>query len=301
MTFKLGSENFRPVSKSQWVKCMTANGTLRAVAIQATDVVRTLATWHPQLQPDSHLRLGEATIAALCVASYCKDGEHVNLNIRGTGMVRQAIVDATHEGVVRGYVVEGASALESSDGSPRGPWGEGLLAVLRSKSNVGGTPYIGTVPILTGHLAKDMTFYWHQSEQLATAVGLKVWRPDANRDSVAAYGFMVQAVPGCAEEDLQWIENSLKTMPDFVEQMDAEVDPMQVVAQLFSERAFSVLEKRDLFAKCQCNQDRADRAIRVMGKKEIEILIKLDPVASVTCDFCRTEYRVVLKSILSDL
>ena len=40
-------------------------------------------------------------------------------------------------------------------------------------------PYIGTVPLLTGHLAKDLTFYWVQSEQIPSAVGLAVnltWR-----------------------------------------------------------------------------------------------------------------------------
>lgn len=280
---------------------MTSEGTVRAVAIQANEVVKTLAAWHPHLLEDSQLRLGEATVAALCVASYCKDGEHVNLNIRGTGVVRQAIVDATHEGVVRGYVVEGASALESSDGTPRGPWGEGLLAVLRSKSNVGGTPYIGTVPLVTGHMAKDMTFYWHQSEQVPTAVGIKVWRKSPTSTDVSAYGFLIQAVPGCGEDDLAWIEASIKTMPEFIASMDGQTDPMQVMAQLFADRAFSVLEKRDLVAKCQCTQERADRAIRVMGRKEIEILLKLEPVASVTCDFCRTEYRVELQRILSSL
>ena len=271
------------------------------VAIQATDIVRTLIGWHTQLQPESHERLGEAVVASLCVASYCKAGEQVNLNIRGSGRVRQAIVDATHEGVVRGYVVEGASALESTDGTQHGPWGEGLLAVLRSKSNVGGTPYIGTVPLVTGHLAKDMTFYWHQSEQVPTAVGIWVRRQTAlhseNQGEVTAYGFLAQAVPGCDEDDLHWIEKSLLTIPDFVSSSDGTMDPMQLVAQLFADRPFSVLEKKVIMAKCNCSMERAERAIRVMGVQEIDLLLQLESTATVTCDFCRKEYQVALKPL----
>ena len=157
------------------------------------------------LEGDVAQSLGEATVGALMIGSYCKQGERVNLNIQGSAFIKQALVDAHPDGTVRGYVTErhfNPGQVETTRNF--GPWGDGVLSVLRTKTGERERPYIGTVPLLTGYLAKDLTFYWHQSEQIPSAVGIAV-SVDGKRVT-AAGGFLVQALPGASDEELRVIE-----------------------------------------------------------------------------------------------
>src|SRR5688500_7563750 len=113
---------------SRWTKCISSKGNVRAVAIQATDLVQVMSDRH-KVEGELIRSLGEAVIGGLLVASYCKQGERVNLNIQGSGQIRQALIDAYPEGHVRGYVI-GREGVFKGDGT-EGPWGAGLLSVLR--------------------------------------------------------------------------------------------------------------------------------------------------------------------------
>ena len=172
------------------VKCLSSRGNIRGVAIQAQELVAAVARLHG-LTGAPAVCLGEAVIGAMLVASNSKGDERVNLNIQSSGPVRQALVDAYPDGRVRGYVV----SSEQTGSENRGTWGEGLLSVLRTRSDQSNQPYIGTVPLVTGALAKDLTYYWSQSEQVPSAVGIAVTLDEQGQISGAG-GFLVQAMPG---------------------------------------------------------------------------------------------------------
>src|SRR5690242_16961592 len=139
----------------RWIKCIATHGNIRGVAIRAGGLVRTMAETHG-MKGEGSRGLGEAVMGALLLGSYMKPGERVNLNIQGDGLYQQALVDAHPDGTVRGYVVERPGHPSAKKRLERGPWGDGLLSVLRTKGDEGKQPYIGTIPLLTGHLAKDL-------------------------------------------------------------------------------------------------------------------------------------------------
>ena len=171
----------------KWIKCISTGGTLRGVAIQATGLVSEMSKMH-SLNGMQAMGMGELVMGSLLLASYCKQGERVNLNIRGQGQFIQGLSDAYPDGTVRGYVIPRApDQAFFGENNELGPWGPGMLSVLRAKSEPGVQPYIGTVPLVTGHLAKDLTFYWTQSEQVASAVGLAV-NVDGNEVVTAGAG-----------------------------------------------------------------------------------------------------------------
>src|SRR5689334_21288963 len=92
-------------TQNRWVKCISTEGNIRGVAIQATGLVQQMADLH-KLKAGGARGLGEAVMGALLVSSYCKVGQRINLNIQGAGYFTQALVDAHPEGHVRGYLVE---------------------------------------------------------------------------------------------------------------------------------------------------------------------------------------------------
>jgi molecular chaperone Hsp33 len=275
----------------RWVKCIAERGNIRGMAIEATGLVSELAGLHG-LKGVSSRGLGEAVMAALTVASYCKAGERVNLNVLGSGFFRQALVDAAPDGTVRGYLVErDPSKATFGQDAQSGPWGTGTLSVLRSKEMDRQQPYIGTVPLLTGHLAKDLTYYWVQSEQINSAVGLAV-NLGSGGEVVLAGGFLVQALPGASVDEVARIERHIEEIDSLADDLARDPSPVSLLSQIFQSTGFMIVEERLLELKCNCSWDRVWRALTLVGPVELEMMLAEDESAIVRCDFCTREYKV---------
>lgn len=271
-------------TQSTWVKALLSTGTVLGIAIDAKDLLEKSSLRHEFKDEKTIQSYGESLLAALMLASYCKKGERINLNIRGSGNVFQSVIDSHPDGSVRGYVVPRESSTPYSIGENAGPWGDGLLSVLRTKDTTNEPPYIGTVPLVTGHLAKDLTFYWLQSEQVPTAIGLSVKVSKAGKVTEAA-GFMVQALPGASEEDLKWIEAQIHDWTKVK-------TPKETLAHLFQNAQFSIIETQKLSFKCDCSVERVERALALVGVAELKSLIEERNGAEVKCDFCSENYKM---------
>lgn len=274
-------------TSDRWVKCISTHGNIRGIAIQATELVQSMAERH-DLDGEGARRLGEAVIGALLVASYCKTGQRINLNIQGSGTYKQALVDAYPEGTVRGYVISRSESVVLDD--TLGPWGTGFLSILRTRDEEGEKPYIGTVPLLTGHLAKDLSFYWVQSEQIPSAVGLAV-NLKGNK-VVSAGGFLVQALPGADADEVKMIERHIQEIQSLATSIEKDSIPLHLLSQIFQSTAFMVVEEKPLEFKCNCSWERVYRALTLVGIPELEAMLSEDRSAIVRCDFCTQEYRV---------
>jgi molecular chaperone Hsp33 len=233
-------------------------------------------------------------MGALLVASYCKKGERINLNIQGSGHYSQALVDAHPDGSVRGYVIERKVRDEDLEIFARegiGPWGTGLLSVLRTKGDEGAQPYIGTVPLLTGHLAKDLSFYWAQSEQIPSAVGLVV-NLDEHNEVQAAGGFLIQILPGASKEEVQTIERHINDIHSLEEALSQDQDPLHLLSRIFQSTSFMIVEEKPVEFRCNCSWERVERALTLVGAKELRSMLAENGEAIVHCDFCCKEYKV---------
>ncbi|MCM2322564.1 MAG: Hsp33 family molecular chaperone HslO [Oligoflexia bacterium] len=286
-------ENTHPVGRaatgsSRWIKCISSQGSVRGVALEATDLIQLMADAHHLCEDTSIRALGEAVMGALLIASYCKNQERMNLNIQGSGIVSQALVDAYPDGVARGYVI--ARSVPPLKGENDGPWGDGYLSVLRTKSEQMEQPYIGTVPLITGHLAKDLTFYWLHSEQVPSSVGLAVSVDEGK--VISASGFLIQAMPAASPEELKAMEQHINEIHLIAEEVAAQGDPMTLLSQIFQDSAFLVVEERPLEFRCNCSWERVNRALALVGVEELKAMLKEDHAASVHCDFCSKEYKV---------
>ncbi len=214
----------------------------------------------------------------------------MNLNIQCSGVVRQALVDAYPDGRVRGYVIGQPEDLGMTTTENMGPWGDGTLSVLRTKTAEHQQPYIGTVPLITGFLAKDLTFYWAQSEQVPSSVGIAT-QVEGGR-VVAAGGFLVQAMPGATPAELKAIEKHINEIQSLATRLKNDADPVALLSQIFQDSTFHLVEERGLEFSCNCSWERVNRALMLVGVAELRAMLAEDHEASVHCDFCTKEYRV---------
>lgn len=281
---------------SHWVKAISTDGNLRVVAISAQEIVTEIAALHQQTGLHA-VGLGESLLGGLLLASYCKQGERINLNVQGAGQFTQALVDAYPEGKVRGYVIpRDPTRIPQGIRDTFGPWGDGSLSVLRTRdSEENKQPYIGTVPLITGFLAKDLTFYFHQSEQVPSAIGISV-APDLS----FAFAFMVQAMPGASQDELKKIEKHLETFG----LVSTPLTPDGIILHLFQDVPYIKLEERKLRTYCNCSWERAERALTLVGDKEVQAMLDHEGEATIICDFCCKQYtadRAFLEKLLEKL
>jgi molecular chaperone Hsp33 len=281
--------------KDKWVKAISSSGTIRAVAISATDSLNFLKKRHTTSEAGT-IALSEAVIAGLLLSSYSKGEEKINLNIQGSGWCHHAIIDANANAEFRGYIVERPQA-EVKLGRGVGPWGIGLLSVLRTKHEEA-QPYVGTVPLITGRLAKDLTFYWLQSEQVQSAVGIEVL---TNEDGSVhhAEGFLIQALPGATDTDIQFIEDHLKKLHQFDPDSVVRSSPTHLLSFLLEQQSFSLLEEKPLTFKCGCSLDRVNRSLMLIGQDELKAMVEEAKDVSINCDFCSEIYTFTPEMIQS--
>jgi molecular chaperone Hsp33 len=269
----------------KWVKCTARGGNLKATAISAAELIEDARKRH-RLGPAETIALGEALMAGLLLASTCKAGERVSLSAKGDGFLKQAVVDANPTGSVRGFVIS-RDVVNPTD-SKLGPWQKGLLSIVRLKLDQK-EPYTGTVPNITGHLPKDLTFYLTQSEQIPSAVGLAV-NLDKKGHVKSAGAFLVQVMPGAERGEILFVENNIQDLQSLAMQMEKDSDPTRLLGQIFNELSFTILEEKPLQFECNCSKDRVARALKLLGKAELEDMLAKDSGAEIRCDFCGTNF-----------
>ncbi len=287
------------MTPSTWHKWLSQPGNIRVVAVEATALVRELSK-SQQLTGIAQQGYGEAVVGAILVASAHKSSESINLNAQGSGVFRQAIIDASPEGKIRGFLREQKDKSMHTFGAEghNGPWGSGVLTVLLTKEAEGSHPYTGMVPIATGFLDDAINEYYKDSEQTASRVGLFV--EFDGQEVKRARGALVQVLGGASEEELAAIESlTVQPLRALAQLANDETAFITQASKLWGNRIFKNVETQKLVAYCNCSQDRIERALKLTGEQDIKEALGKDPYLTITCDFCRKDFRLSAERIKS--
>lgn len=283
---------------SNWSKWISQPGHIRLVAVEATDLMQELCK-QQDLKGLAQQGFAEAVVGALLIASAHKSNESINLNAQGSGLFRQAIVDASPEGLVRGFLREQTDYSKHSFGADgkAGAWGTGVLSVLYTKNFEGKYPYTGMVPITNGHLDVAINEYYRDSEQLPSQIGLSVLG-DAH-GLRHARGILLQTLGGANEREIADVRSlNLERMREFARRADNH-DSLRADVEKLLNRGFKPVESKELKAFCNCSQERIERALVLSGQEAILEALANDPFLTAVCDFCRKEYRISAERIRS--
>ena len=267
------------------------DGAIRVFTAITTDLVNEAQRIH-KTYPTATAALGRTlTISAIMGAGMKNDTDSTTIQFKGDGPLGSIVAVCNNKSEVRGYVVNPYVDIPRKKNGKLdvgGAVGKGFLNVIRDLGLK--EPYAGQVPIVTGEIAEDMTYYFAESEQIPTAVALGVLvNPDMSVK--AAGGFMLQLMPEASEEVAAQLEDKMKTLMPITTMIDSGMSAEDILFTV-TDGFDMIMENKAVTPKykCYCSKGRMEKALISLGKKELEDLIAEQGTAELTCQFCDNRY-----------
>lgn len=268
------------------------DGAIRIFAAVTTDLVNEAQRIH-NTYPVATAALGRLlTGAALMGAAGLKnETDSMTVQIRGEGEIENLVAVTDCNSRVRGYIsnpyvdrpLNGKGKLDVG-----GAIGGGYLSVVRDLGMK--EPYAGQIPLVSGEIAEDLTYYYAKSEQIPTSIALGVL-VDTDNTAIAAGGFMIQLMPGATDEMAEILENILNDLPPVTTMIKDGMSAEDILFRVTE--GFSMVCENNAVTpeyKCNCSKERMEKALISIGKKELEDIIEEQGEAELTCRFCDNKY-----------
>ncbi len=274
------------------VRAMTADGFVKAVAISSRDIVERARQIHKTL-PTATAALGRALSAASMMGNMQKteDGS-VTLQFKGGGPLGTVLAVSDWQGNVRGYVQNPQiSLLEKYRGKldvGAAVGTDGAITVIRDLRMK--EPYIGSVPLVSGEIAEDVTEYFAQSEQTPTACALGVL-VDTDQSVRCAGGYLVQLLPGAPDDIIDRIEAGISAAGSVTNMLDAGLDAEGMLKKVLSDFELEILETTPVAYKCYCSEGRVKSTLISLGKADLQQIVADKETITIDCQFCDTVYK----------
>jgi len=250
------------------VRSIDKGQNFRVFAAVTTELTETARIRH-DTWPVATAALGRALTGSLLLGANLKGNDMLTIRVMGDGPLGAAVVSANGRGEVRGYVQEPHVDLPRRvEGKlPVGDAvGRGILYVTRDLGLK--EPFTGSVEIVSGEIAEDLTYYLSTSEQVPSAVSLGVL-VDKSAVVKASGGFWLEILPGAAESAASALDANIAGLGSY---------------------ELSIVGKTPLFFKCACSRKKVADLLLSLGKEEIDRIIEENNGLEVRCHFCGERY-----------
>lgn len=278
------------------VRATAANGQIRAFAATTREIVETAREDH-NTSPIATAALGRLLTAGAMMGSMMKnDSDVLTLQVRGDGPLGGITVTADSHGSVKGYVNNPDVMLPPKNGKldVGGAVGIGLLTVIKDMGLK--EPYSGQTILVTSEIAEDLTYYFANSEQVPSSVGLGVLMEKDNTVRCAG-GFIIQLMPFAEEEIIDRLEENLKKVTSVTELLDSGHTPEMLLQELLGDLELKITDTMPTQFSCNCSKERVEKAIVSIGKKDIKEMIDDGEDIEVKCHFCNTAYQYTVDEL----
>lgn len=278
------------------VRATAADNQIRAFAATTRDVVET-AREHHGTSPVATAALGRLLTAGTMMGSMMKnDTDMLTLQIRGDGPLGGITVTADAHGDVKGYVLNPEVMLPPKNGKldVGGAVGIGLLNVIKDMGLK--EPYVGQTILVTSEIAEDLTYYFANSEQVPSSVGLGVLMEKDNTVRRAG-GFIIQLMPFAEEKTIDKLEENLKKVTSVTELLDKGYTPEQLLEELLGNLGLEITDTMPSRFYCNCSKERVEQTVVSIGRKDIQEMIDEGEDIEVKCHFCNTAYTYTIEEL----
>ena len=265
------------------------NGTVRVYVAKTTQIVQDAQNVH-KMYPTAVAALGRTLTATLIMGSMLKGQQSIAVKIDGDGPIGKIVCESDTTGRVMGYVHNGGVYLKYNNGKLNVGDAVGRTGTLTVVKDLHlKEPFVSTVPLISGEIGEDFTYYFVESEQVPSSVSVGVL-VGLNGDVLAAGGFIVQAMPGCTEETISKLEENLKNIPPVSELINDGKNGRDILKLILGDEEFNVLKTAPVKFACSCSRDRFTKGIKSLGYTTVKKIYDEDHGLTATCQYCHQQY-----------
>ena len=277
--------------QDQIIRVLAKDAPVQASAITARGLVERARQIHTTL-PLATAALGRSLMAASLLGSQLKgEGASLTLRLKGGGPLGSITVVSDSLGNVRGYVqnphvelpLKGPGKLDVG----RGVGADGTLTVIKDLNLK--EPYVGSIPLVSGEVAEDVTAYLTASEQIPSACALGVL-VDTDQSVLCAGGYLIQLLPGAGEEVIARLEAGVARAGAVSQSLREGLTGRALLERVLEGFALEVLTEQPVEYRCYCSRARVEQALASLGRAELEDMIRREQGTQVTCQFCDQVY-----------
>ncbi|MGN1317815.1 MAG: Hsp33 family molecular chaperone HslO [Lachnospirales bacterium] len=272
------------------LRAATGDGSVRIFIATAKDTVKKAKEIH-HTTPVMTVALGRLLCGVAMMGSMLKNKDDlVTVQINGDGPGGKITATSDSLSQVKACLNNPQVDIPLYDGKQydvQTAIGFGTITVIKDMGLK--EPYVGQIPIMSGEIAEDLTYYFAKSEQTPSAVGLGVCLDDEGEVKQAG-GLIIQIMPDANDEIAAKLEENLKKYGNIASILDKGMSPEDILKNIAGEFNPVILDKVPVKYYCNCSRQRVEKALISIGKEEISKILEEDKQATLHCHFCNKDY-----------